>query len=161
VTNDPESAVTVRKGDRYRGMGCEVEVTRVGANWADLKVTQYRGAAWTKRQPLPFPDDWQRLTRGDGEGESLESADFTVHPGVTWRQIIKDSGRSQMEVAEAMGTSAKHLSQIVNGASLPGLDTVVSFSETMGVSPEMMWRLVCGYRLDLVLGKNDLTEDYL
>ena len=62
MTNEPPSAVaSVRKGDKYRAMGCEVEVTRVGTNWADLRITQYTGAHWTKRQPLPFPDDWQHL----------------------------------------------------------------------------------------------------
>jgi plasmid maintenance system antidote protein VapI len=143
-------------------MGCEVEVTRVGSGWADVKVTQYRnGAHWTKRQPLPFPPDWQHLARGDGNGESLESADFTVHPGITWRQIIKDSGRTQTEVAVAMGSSAKHLSQIVNCSALPGLETTMAFARAMEVRPEMMWRLVCDHRLALAMGKNDLTGDYL
>ena len=161
MTDEAESAVTVRKGDRYRAMGCEVEVTRVGSGWADLRVTQYTGAHWTKRQPLPFPDDWQHLSRGDGGEESLETADFTVHPGVTWRHIIKDSGRSQTDVALAMDTSAKHLSQILNGAALPGLETTLAFARAMGVSPEMMWRLVGDHRIALAMGKTDLTADYL
>ena len=60
-----------------------------------------------------------------------------------------------------MGTSAKHLSQIVNGAALPGLETTMTFAGVMSVSSEMMWRLVCDHRLALALGKNDLTEEYL
>ena len=53
---------TPKKGDRYTGMGCEIEVRRVSKDgtWADIFVYQPSSrVSWTKRQRLPFPDDWK------------------------------------------------------------------------------------------------------
>jgi hypothetical protein len=37
----------------------------------------------------------------------------------------------------------------------------VKFAQTMGVPVHTMWNLCCNYKLDVVLGKKDLTPDYL
>lgn len=48
-------------GDRFTVMGTTAEVVKVGRKYATLKVTQPHGASWTKRQPLPIPDSWERV----------------------------------------------------------------------------------------------------
>jgi hypothetical protein len=50
----------VKKGDLFDWMGVRVEVTRVSRMWADIKVTPPLGPGWTKRQPLPFPESFER-----------------------------------------------------------------------------------------------------
>jgi hypothetical protein len=53
----------IKRGDRFVGMGCEIEVRRVAKDrqWADIFVYERRSrTSWTKRQPLPFPSDWRR-----------------------------------------------------------------------------------------------------
>jgi hypothetical protein len=54
----------VVKGDRYRTMGCDVEVRRVAKDgtWADIFVYELTSrTSWTKRQRLPFPSSWRLL----------------------------------------------------------------------------------------------------
>jgi plasmid maintenance system antidote protein VapI len=152
--------LTVKKGDRFRAMGATAEVVRASKSWADLKVWQPgTGASWNKRQPLPFPDDWTRIP------PNLEThqfdPDWTIHPGVFWREVIEESGHSQAFVAREMGTSQKHLSQILSCHVTPGVEATVKFAQTMGVPVHTMWNLCCNYKLDVVLGKKDLTPDYL
>lgn len=151
----------LRKGDRFWvvGAGAEVEVLRVSKDWADVKVSQPHGASWTKRQPLPFPPGWERVVPDTDKAES--DPDWTIHPGVHWREMITESGRSQAWVAEQMGISQKHLSQIVTCTVMPGLEATVSFARVLGASPRVMWRLACDHRLSLALGKKDLTDEYL
>src|SRR4051794_25731981 len=125
--------LAVKKGDRFRAMGTLVEVVRASKNWADIKVEPENGAeGWTKRQPLPFPANWRR------QPPNLETHEFDpdwcLHPGVFWRELIEESGMSQTEIAEKIGVSAKHLSQIVNFHVVPGLQITVLFAQEMGVS---------------------------
>jgi hypothetical protein len=153
----------VKKGDRFTAMGADVEVTRVGTNrsgagWADIRVTQPHGASWTKRQALPFPEDW---TYVEHDERFVWTPDWTIHPGVHWREMIDESGRSQVDIADEMGVSTKHLSQIVTCTVMPGVAATVAFAKAMDASPWLLWRLACDHRLALALGKNDLTPDYL
>jgi hypothetical protein len=153
------SEMTIKKGDRFRAMGCEAEVLRASKTWADVQVSQPGGATWKKRQPLPFPEDWTRLPP---ELEDYEfDPDWTIHPGVHWRDIINESGRSQASIATEMGVSQKHLSQILGCHVTPGVDATVKFAGVMGVSAHLLWRLCCDYKLSLALGKKDLTSEYL
>jgi plasmid maintenance system antidote protein VapI len=153
-----QSAPPVKKGDRFTAMGADVEVLRVSTSWADIKVTQPHGASWTKRQPLPFPEDWDQVEHD----ERFEwTPDWTIHPGVHWREMIQESGISQARLAEQMGVSTKHLSQILTCTVMPGLTATMSFARVMEVSPQLLWRLACDHRLALALGKTDLTRDYL
>jgi len=56
-----------RKGDRFEvryphPMAPDyIEVLRVakGGDWADVRVRQPTGFSWSKRQPLPFPHNWE------------------------------------------------------------------------------------------------------
>jgi plasmid maintenance system antidote protein VapI len=154
-----EDVKTVKKGDRFAAMGAVAEVLRAGAKWADIKVTQPHGASWTKRQPLPLPTNWRRLApRSEILGWEPE---WTIHPGVHWREIIEESGKSQAWVAEQMGVSQKHLSQILTCTVMPGVDATMKFSAVMKISPRLLWRLACDHKLDLAMGKTDLTKDYL
>lgn len=87
--------------------------------------------------------------------------DWTIHPGVHWAEVIEESGRVQREIAEEMGVSEKHLSQICNGSSLPSAEATVSFARVMNVPARMFWNLCCNYKLALALGKKDVTAEHL
>lgn len=53
-----------KKGHVYRDGDLEIEVMRVARDesWADINVFQMTtNTAWTKRQPLPFPERWIRV----------------------------------------------------------------------------------------------------
>lgn len=54
----------VTRGDAFRNGSNAIVVTRVGTSWADIRVRQDGGATWTKRQPLPFPEDWEPIGKG-------------------------------------------------------------------------------------------------
>jgi transcriptional regulator with XRE-family HTH domain len=87
--------------------------------------------------------------------------DWTIHPGVHWREAMDESGRSQADVATEMGVSQKHLSQILNCHVIPGLDATMAFTKVLELPPTMFWRMACDYRIALVMGKKDLTSEYL
>jgi hypothetical protein len=150
--------LAVKKGDRFRAMGTDVEVVRASKTWADIKVKRGQ-EEWTKRQPLPFPDNWKRRPPNLKTHEF--DPDWCLHPGVHWREMAEESGLSQVEIAEQMKISQKHLSQILNCHVMPGLEPTVEFAQVIGVTPRLLWHLVCDYRLDLALGKKDLTAEHL
>ena len=55
----------VAKGERYQAMGCLVTVNAVSQDgvWANVQVRQLEtGASWGKRQPLPFPESWVKVS---------------------------------------------------------------------------------------------------
>jgi hypothetical protein len=158
VPNLPD--VPVKKGDRYRGMGCAIEVLRVSRAWANIKVSM-PGGAWTKQQRLPFPDDWEKLGPTRARLEVDSDPDWTIHPGITWREIVRDSELNQTQICEQMNISQKHLSQILTCHVMPGLDATLAFATVMGVSARTLWRMACDHKLDLALGKTDLTSEYL
>lgn len=149
----------VKKGDRFWGMGCEVTVLRASATWADVQVKQPKGAEWKKRQPLPFPEDWERLE------PDLKLHEFdpmwTIHPGVFWRELVTESEMSQAEIARQMGISQKHLSQILTCTVSPGVEATVSFANVVGAPVTTLWNMACNHKLALALGKKDVTKDYL
>jgi plasmid maintenance system antidote protein VapI len=151
--------LAVKKGDRFWAMGADVEVLRASSTWADIKVRQPKGAQWTKRQPLPFPADWER------QEPNLKMHEFdpmwTIHPGVTWRELVDESELSQAAIAREMGISQKHLSQILTCTAMPGVEATVAFANVIGAPSGLLWRLACDHRLALALGKKDLTSDYL
>jgi plasmid maintenance system antidote protein VapI len=151
--------LSVKKGDRFWAMGAEVTVLRASSTWADIQVKQPKGATWKKRQPLPFPDDWERLE----VDLSLHDFDpmWTIHPGVFWREAMDESEMSQAQVAEQMGISQKHLSQILTCKVMPGVEATVGFAHALGLPVRTMWNMASNYRLDLALGKKDVTSDYL
>jgi plasmid maintenance system antidote protein VapI len=151
----------VKKGDKYFAMGCEMEVRRVSGTgaWVDVTVTQPRtGATWNKRHLLPLPADWEKVVP-DEQFEWLP--DWTIHPGVHWREIVVDQELSQTALARQMGVSTKHLSQILTCAVMPGVEATLSFARATGVSPSLLWRLACDHKLAMAMGKKDLTSDYL
>lgn len=49
--------------------GSLVEVLSVGRKYAQIRVTQSNGASWLKKQPLPFPLAFMRLTRHIPSGQ--------------------------------------------------------------------------------------------
>lgn len=161
LPNLPDLPVT--KGDRYQAMGCDVEVLRVARTWADIRVTN-GPETWTKRMRLPFPPDWEKQdSRRHTVVLTPEEEEFgwTIHPGVTWREVVRDSTLNQTQISEQMGISQKHLSQILMCHVTPGLDATMAFATVMNVSARVLWRLTCDYKLDLALGKQDLTSNYL
>jgi hypothetical protein len=42
--------------------GSLVEVLSVGRKYAQIRVTQATGASWLKKQPMPFPPAFMRLS---------------------------------------------------------------------------------------------------
>lgn len=55
----------VQVGDQFTwalSPGSLIEVLGVGRKYARIRVTQPNGGSWTKRQPLPFPPAFMRLT---------------------------------------------------------------------------------------------------
>ena len=75
-----------------------------------------------------------------------------------WRFVDE---RTQREIAAAMGISEKHLSQICNGAAMPSAEATVAFCRVLDLPVRMFWTMACNYRLELVLGKKDLTAEML
>jgi len=150
----------IKKGDKYWGMGCEITVLRASKTWADILVKQVRtGEEWTKRQPLPLPEDWEQL---DPDLKLHEfDPQWTIHPGVFWREAVNESEMSQAEIARQMGVSQKHLSQILTCTVTPGVEATVTFAQVLGLPVATMWNLACNYKLALALGKKDVTSDYL
>jgi hypothetical protein len=57
------SATTYAKGDRFIWMGSVITVLRTArdGSWADIDCKPVVGAGWTKRQPLPLPDEAVRM----------------------------------------------------------------------------------------------------
>ena len=53
-----------RAGDKYRDGANDIEVVRVSKKheWADIYVQRADGWMWSKRQPLPFPASFKRVT---------------------------------------------------------------------------------------------------
>lgn len=160
MVSDVAQDLAVKKGDRFWGMGCAVEVLRASSTWVDVKVVQPKsGETWNKRMPLPLPEDWEEAEVNLVTHEF--DPDWTIHPGVTWRELVDASELSQTQIAEQMGISQKHLSQILTCTVMPGVEATVSFANTLGVSSRTLWRLACDHKLSLALGKRDLTSDYL
>lgn len=58
LTTFTHAGQTVGKGDVFTWLGVTVTVARVAADgtWADL-LCELDGHTWTKRQPLPLPDE--------------------------------------------------------------------------------------------------------
>lgn len=88
-----------------------------------------------------------------------DERDWTMHPGLLWGDELVARGLSQVEVATAIGVSAKHLNQVIKGHVLPSAGLTVAFCRHLHLDPWVMWRLVARYRLDLALGKRDITHD--
>jgi plasmid maintenance system antidote protein VapI len=152
--------LTIKKGDRFWGMGCAIEVLRASSTWADIKVVQPKnGATWNKRQPLPFPEDWERAEPNLATHEF--DPNWTIHPGVMWREAVNESALSQVEIAEQMGISQKHLSQILTCRVMPGVEATISFANILGIPSHVLWRMACDHKHALALGKKDLTAEYL
>jgi len=63
------------------------------------------------------------------------------HPGYYIADIIEDMGISQVEFAARMGTTAKTLSQLLNGQANITNDLAKKLSVMMGTSAEVWQRL--------------------
>ena len=73
------------------------------------------------------------------------------HPGSRWRRLIFEARLTQGEVAERIGISAKALSQIINGKTVPGPDTTARFAEVVGKHPAKLWADVATYQLAIAM----------
>jgi plasmid maintenance system antidote protein VapI len=85
--------------------------------------------------------------------------DWTIHPGLHWAEAIEESKRVQREIAQEMGISEKHLSQICNANALPSAKATVAFCQVLDLPVKMFWQLCCNYQLALALGKKDVTAE--
>lgn len=80
------------------------------------------------------------------------------HPGSRWRRLIFDAHLTQRQVAERIGVSRKHLSQIVNGKALPSPDITARFAAVVGKSPSKLWADVAAYQLAITLAERGPDE---
>ena len=92
-------------------------------------------------------------------GDNLDRRNWTIHPGMTWREILEHKQVTQAEAARDLGITQQFLSNILCGSRLPKVDLTVRFARWAGVEPRFMWQLVSNYKLDLALGKRDTTRD--
>lgn len=105
--------------------------------------------------------DESRLCEGCWRTYTVTGGDFdpnwTIHPGVHWREMIEHEGVPNVLVARDIGCTPKHLSQILVGHAMPSAALTVRFAEWVGVEPRFLWQLRCNYELDIALGKKDVT----
>ena len=84
---------------------------------------------------------------GDGDQDSTFSyhpewdPPFTAHPGERWRNLLDARGMSQAALAETVGSSAKHINQILKGKALPSADLVIAMADVLDVQAKLMWQL--------------------
>ena len=72
------------------------------------------------------------------------------HPGYYIADIIEDMGISQAEFATRMGTTAKTLSQLINGQANISNDLAKKLSVMMGTSAEVWLNLQNTYNQKLI-----------
>ena len=81
-----------------------------------------------------------------------------THPAALWREAILDQKLSQVTVAEAVGVSTKHLSQIINGHVLPSVQLVIRLADYLNLPVRTMWNIQARWVLDEALGDRAAVE---
>src|SRR3990167_8992337 len=71
--------------------------------------------------------------------------DFAVHPGETLREELETAHVSQVELAQRIGISEKHISQIINGESSITPDMAIKLERSLGVEAEFWANLQKNY----------------
>jgi len=71
--------------------------------------------------------------------------DFAVHPGETLREELDMLNVSQVELAQRIGISEKHISQIIHGESSITPDMAIKLERSLGVEAELWANLQKNY----------------
>ncbi len=98
----------------------------------------------------PFCSKVRTVTGGDFD------PDWTIHPGIHWREIIEHDGSTQTYIASVLGISQQFLNNIVNGQRLPSAELTLAFAEYFEIPAEFLWQLRANYELDIARGKVEL-----
>lgn len=105
----------------------------------------------------PSPELQRALADALKHTYSSDMYNWTIHPGVHWREAIQNSDMNQRTVANLVGIDRSHLSHILTGKKLPSAELVIKLSAVLGLRVGFMWQLQANYVLDLALGKRDVT----
>lgn len=84
-----------------------------------------------------------------GATRVMPERDWAVHPGETLAETLLERGMTQAEFAERMGSSTKHVNEIVKGHSGYTADFAIRMERVLGVSARLWLQLQSNYRLDV------------
>lgn len=79
----------------------------------------------------------------------MTTTDYAVAPGEYLEEWIDDQGLSQQQVAELLGSSRKHVNEIVNGRAPITADTAVRLERVVGIPAAAWLSYEALYRADL------------
>lgn len=81
------------------------------------------------------------------EGLFSYSPDYAVHPGEYLEEVLESRGIKKREFAERLGTSVKHVSEIINKKKMPSAELSLQFEKTLGISANIWNNLKADYEL--------------
>jgi HTH-type transcriptional regulator / antitoxin HigA len=81
------------------------------------------------------------------EGLFPYSPDYAVHPGEYLEEVLESRGIKKREFAERLGTSVKHVSEIINKKKMPSAELSLQFEKTLGISANIWNNLKADYEL--------------
>lgn len=86
---------------------------------------------------------------------------LAVPPGATLKELIDDRGMSQKELANRMGVSPKHVSELINGKVGLTEKTAIKLQSVLGISADVWMNLEHKYRMTLGLAEeeNEMDQD--
>ncbi len=90
--------------------------------------------------------------------EKLFEGEWVVPPGALLREVLREQGLTQIELAERMGRSPKTINAIVRGTGPISAATAVSLGRALNMSPRFWANLESSYRVALALGRRPLTD---
>jgi len=75
--------------------------------------------------------------------------EWISHPGETIADFLEELDWTQVELAERLGFSKKHVSQLMNGKVAITSDTAIKLSQVLGSSVQFWLNLEADYQADL------------
>lgn len=77
------------------------------------------------------------------------SPDWISHPGETIADFLEELDWTQVELADRLGFSTKHVSQLINGKASITSDTAIKLSQVLGSSVQFWLNREANYQADL------------
>ena len=71
--------------------------------------------------------------------------DYGVHPGETLKELLREAGWSQAELARRTGLSQKHISRVITGNAGIGADMALLLERETNVSARMWASMQAAY----------------
>ncbi|NQU82878.1 MAG: HigA family addiction module antidote protein [Parcubacteria group bacterium] len=75
---------------------------------------------------------------------------ITIHPGITLREMLKEIGMFQVELAKRTGLTLKTINEIVRGKNPITAATALKLSAVFGMSANFWSNLQRNYKQDLL-----------